>query len=350
MREGDEMKNRHEPWELKQMQALPLSAKIQMIRRRIADWIDEYGEDGIYVSFSGGKDSTVLLDIVRKDYHEVKGVFADTGLELPSIRRFVKTYENIDWIKPDLNFKDVLIKHGYPLISKRVASYIATAKRTSDSMRAKWIRGEVKTKFVAGGKWAFLIDAPFKISGNCCDEMKKKPFHKYQKNTGRKPIIGTMASESLQREESWKKFGCNIFDRKEKMSRPISFWTENDVLQYIYENDLPIAEPYGEVVIKDNERLTEGVQTNLFDLFAGYNGCKFETTGCSRTGCSFCLFGIMQDKDRIANLGKMEPQLADFILRGGEWKDGLWQPSKDGLGYKVVIDWMNENGNMNIWY
>ena len=47
--------------DLQTMQAAPLSAKIQMTKRRIRDWVNEFGEDGVYVSFSGGKDSTVLL-------------------------------------------------------------------------------------------------------------------------------------------------------------------------------------------------------------------------------------------------------------------------------------------------
>lgn len=120
---------RHEYWELKQMQSLPLSAKIQMTRQRIKGWIDEYGEDGVYVSFSGGKDSTVLLDIVRKDYPNTKAVFFDTGLEYPEIREFVKTFDNVDWIKPKMNFRQVIEKYGYPMISKEVSECVQGARR-----------------------------------------------------------------------------------------------------------------------------------------------------------------------------------------------------------------------------
>ena len=123
------MGNKHTISDLYQMQSLPLQAKIQMTRRRISEWVDAFGEDGIYVSFSGGKDSTVLLDIVRKDYPDVKAVFVDTGLEYPEIRSFVKGFENVDWIKPKMNFKQVIEKYGYPFISKEVSGCVDGARK-----------------------------------------------------------------------------------------------------------------------------------------------------------------------------------------------------------------------------
>ena len=76
--------------DLKELQSYPLDIKIWLSRQRIREWIREFGEDGVYVSFSGGKDSTVLLDIVRKDYPNVEAVFVNTGLEYPEIVDFVK--------------------------------------------------------------------------------------------------------------------------------------------------------------------------------------------------------------------------------------------------------------------
>lgn len=114
--------------DLYQMQGLPLKLKIRMTKERIRQWINTYGEDGVYVSFSGGKDSTVLLDLVRQDYPRVKAVFVDTGLEYPEIRQFVKTFDNVEWLKPKMTFKQVIQKYGYPFPSKEVAQTLYECK------------------------------------------------------------------------------------------------------------------------------------------------------------------------------------------------------------------------------
>lgn len=123
------MANKHTISDLYQMQSLPLSAKIRMTEYRIKQWVEEYGEDGVYVSFSGGKDSTVLLDIARRIYPRIKAVFVDTGLEYPEIRKFVKTVSNVDWIRPKLTFRQVIEKYGYPFISKEVSECVYGAKK-----------------------------------------------------------------------------------------------------------------------------------------------------------------------------------------------------------------------------
>ena len=66
--------------ELKLLQNYPLDLKIEKTKLRIREWVDYYGEDGVYISFSGGKDSTVLLDIVRNMYPDIEAVFSNTGL------------------------------------------------------------------------------------------------------------------------------------------------------------------------------------------------------------------------------------------------------------------------------
>lgn len=115
--------------ELKLLQALPLELKIAKTKARIKEWVDFYGVDGVYISFSGGKDSTVLLHIARSIYPNIKAVFSDTGLELPSIRSFVKTHENVDWLKPKMTFGEIVKQYGYPLFGKEISHAIWYARK-----------------------------------------------------------------------------------------------------------------------------------------------------------------------------------------------------------------------------
>ena len=121
--------SKHTMSDLYQMQSLPLSAKVKMTKDRIIQWVEEYGEDGVYVSFSGGKDSTVLLNIARSIYPDMKAVFVDTGLEYPEIRSFVKSFDNVDWLRPKMNFKQIIDKYGYPFFSKEISECIADSRR-----------------------------------------------------------------------------------------------------------------------------------------------------------------------------------------------------------------------------
>lgn len=113
----------HSREELEEMQRLPLQRKIQITTARIIEWYQHY--DGkVYVAFSGGKDSTVLLDIVRRIYPDVPAVFSDTGLEFPEVREFVKSCENVTIVRPEMNFRKVIEVYGYPVVSKRVADTV----------------------------------------------------------------------------------------------------------------------------------------------------------------------------------------------------------------------------------
>ena len=304
------------------MQSLPLSAKVIMSQRRVREWINEFSSDGVCVSFSGGKDSTVLLHIVRSVDPDVPALFVDTGLEYPEIRQHVlklqSEWGNIEIIRPEMRFDEVLKKYGYPLPTKTIADVVEGARRNPNGSRAKRLRGEYKgrrdgrpSRFDCP-QWAYLLDAPFKISSKCCDVMKKKPLKKYQKETGRKPFIGTMAGESQNRYKTWLKNGCNAFDSPTPTSRPLSFWTEGDILQYIVENDLPYASVYGEIV-------------------KGENG--YFTTGCDRTGCMFCLFGCHLEKapNRFQRMKETHSRQYDYCMRSREEK---------GLGLREVLEYI----------
>lgn len=341
---------------LKELRSYPLDIKIWLTRQRIREWVREFGQSGVYASFSGGKDSAVLLDIVRKDYPNVEAVFVNTGLEYPEIVEFVKKTDNVTIISPKMNFRKVLTKYGYPVISKEVSSKsgeaITSIKRgKTNTVRYRQFFYPDKNSRYDLSKWIFLLNAPFRISDLCCDVMKKRPFRAYEKTHDKVPILGQLASESFLREQKWIKNGCNAFNLKHPQSNPLSFWTENDILTYIHTYNLPIASVYGDVVVDDTGQVPG--QTNIYDILGDYRGCKYRTTGCERTGCMFCLFGAHLEKGegRLERMKHTHPKRYEYVMGGGEFdNEGMWIPNNKGLGFKFVIDWLNENGNLHIKY
>lgn len=576
--------SKHERWELAQMQSLPLDAKIGMTEYRIREWVEYYGEDGVSVSFSGGKDSTVLLHILRKIYPNVKAVYFDTGLEYPEIRLFVKGYENVDWIKPKMNFREVITKYGYPFISKEVSDCVQGARKyltsilqsegsamelkrseqkciycentldkkgclgmcnkhyiqykrwgdplhsdkkeratidgyyrdgktgrrehriiyekyygviltkdevihhinfikTDNRIENLWkynnasehikahrnyeklmdslkpneeivfengsyikreresiqtdiiaiptfltnsqdkeniqkeiipsniaeekhlqsiidgkhhyynyecdrifetanndikeaikngnIKANARLKILTGTyphrekgvetteysnmfsqeRYKFFLNAPFEISNKCCNIMKKNPSHTYMRETGRKPITAQMASESRLRTQKWLQNGCNAFESKNPISNPMSFWTEQDVLLYIKQNNLHIASVYGDIVTDYAKQGQVENQMNLSDFGIYCQKPVLKTTGCNRTGCMFCGFGLQLEKspNRFERMAETHPKLLDYVMRGGAFDDdGLWKPDNRGLGYWFVIEWINIHGGLKI--
>ena len=134
------MQNEHTPEFLKELQAMPMEAKVLLTQARIDEFYSGYntiGYGNAYVSFSGGKDSTVLLDIARKRYPDIPAVFSNTGLEYPEIRRFAKAHDNVEVVQPKMAFNEVISKYGYPLIGKEVAEAIYYARRIVPAERER---------------------------------------------------------------------------------------------------------------------------------------------------------------------------------------------------------------------
>lgn len=408
--------NKHTIGDLHQMQSLPLSAKVRMTQHRVRQWVEHYGEDGVYIAFSGGKDSTVLLDIVRGMCPQARAVYVDTGLEYPEVREFVRRHENVEFLKPKVNFRKVIEKYGYPFIGKEVAECVYGARRymekllerereartggtvpnhtymadlmgidrredPENELYQRLVRGEIpetdiktpvrylilqgkyihKEKGVATTEYSrmynkeryrFFLEAPFEISSHCCSIMKKAPMHSYAKRTGRMPMTAQMASESRLRTTNWLVNGCNGFDMKNPISNPMSFWTEQDVLEYIHTCRLPIASVYGEVLAECGDgKVPEGKEVQDLGLF-DRGRPLYSTSGCSRTGCVYCGFGCHREKspnrwERAETFSN--PAVIDYMMRGGAFDGkGIWKPDGRGLGFWFVIEWINAHGNLHI--
>lgn len=312
--------------ELQRRQGLSLSEKIDMSLARIRDWYEAW--DGLVsVSFSGGKDSSVLLWLVRQLYPDVPAVFCNTGLEYPEVSRLVKATPNHVVLRPRMPFHQVITHHGWPMASKKIARGVNILRHPTDNNKnIRRLYNEGINRFgrqVHGYKiakqWRFLIDAPFMVSDACCDVMKKNPAARYEKATGRKPFVGTLACDSKQRQKQYLTTGCNAFDLKHPKSAPLSFWTEQDVLACIREYKIPIPSVYGRIEDGEGEQLI--------------------TTGVRRTGCVFCAFGLHMDhldghENRFQLLARTHPILHAYCM--------------DRLGLREVLRYCRDHAPKNL--
>jgi 3'-phosphoadenosine 5'-phosphosulfate sulfotransferase (PAPS reductase)/FAD synthetase len=302
------MEHKIQSWMMKQRQSLPLDCKIKLSLGRIKSWYNHF-HGRVHVSFSGGKDSTVLLHLVRSMYPDVRAMFVDTGLEYPEIRKFVSTVDNVDWVKPSLTFRQTIKKYGYPVVSKAVSCTVRklTQLNLDPKYRDKLLYGDEKgTAGKLPEKWKFLLKAPFKISDKCCEELKRKPARKYFRQHGTYAYVGVMAEESNWRKLQYLQYGCNAFDLKEPKSMPLAFWTEQDVLGYIRKFNVPYSSIYGDIVGEEGH---------------------FECTGEKRTGCMFCMFGAhIEKQNRFVRMKKNYPNQFRFCM--------------DNLGLRRVCDFV----------
>jgi len=289
--------------ELRIRQALSLEDKIRFSQVMIQEWY-EYWKTLVYVAFSGGKDSTVLLHLIRSIFPEVPAVFCNTGLEFPEIIQFVLKTENVTILRPKKTFKQIINKFGYPVISKKQAQYIYEVRNANGDTATKRLRltgiypnGKKSPMSVLSKKWRYLVDAPFGVSEKCCHIMKTYPARAYSKRSGRFPYRGIMASEGGNREHNYLKYGCNAFSlSSQPRSDPISFWTEKDIWNYIEKYNVSYSK--------------------IYDM------------GYKRTGCIYCGFGAHMEKypNRFQR------------LRRTHFK--LWKYCMDQLGMKEVLKYI----------
>ena len=302
-------------WEFSQRKYLPYEVKLLLSANRIRDWYEYYGGN-VYVSFSGGLDSTVLTHMVEKVLERtVPNVYVDTGLEFPQIRHFVYGFD-VEVLYPEYRIRDVVLEKGYPLISKEVASKIRKLRHgnLSDRYRNYLLYGDERGKL---GKlsdcWKFLITAPFDVSEECCMIMKERPLMEYARRTGRVPFIGITQDEGFMRQRQYNRTGCNVYNAKQPKSQPLGFWTKQDILRYVVENRLRYSSVYGDIVNID---------------------CIYHTTGEQRTGCMYCPMGCQLEPtpNRYHRLRERDIKTYRYIMK---------PISAGGLGFDYVLNYCN---------
>lgn len=283
---------------LEQRQRYPLDLKIDLSLQRIRHWYDKYAGN-VYVAFSGGKDSTALLHLVRSLFPDVPAVFVDTGLEYPEIREFIAATPNVTWLKPARTFRQVIEHHGYPVVSKVVSRAVSRIRSpgSSERSRNKALHGDERGSYGKLPKrWRFLLDAPFRTSDRCCEVMKIRPIQRYHKETGRAGIVGTMAADSNSRRKQYLTHGCYLDHLSVPRCTPMAFWSDADVWEYLRSERVPY--------------------------------CSVYDTGVHHTGCMFCMFGIATERspNRFELMKKTHPSQHAYCM--------------DRLGLRDVLNYL----------
>lgn len=354
--------------DLMKMQARPLETKIQVSAAKFLEFCQKTNWN-VSLSFSGGADSSVLFDMfakhwsIHRDQHHDSPlivIYANTSNEFASmpshVKSFCKYIEQKYNIQVDLHiargkvtYFDVVRTDGYPVASKKIArmvrdvrtyfkahdihysdieNYLDRGMETAEYFRSLnfphsvvlYLSGytsknELCKTWCIPKKWRCLIDAPFDVSEKCCSYLKKQPIRLVDKEVNTNPIYGTLAEDSQIRKEAYLKTGCNAFKTSGRSkSTPMGFWTRQDVLRYLYEFNIPIAPPYGEIVLHENG--------------------KYEFTKEHNTGCKLCLFGchLEHEPNRIQRLAELEPATYRFAMK---------DRSEGGLGYREIMEYLN---------
>lgn len=279
---------------LTSLREMNLESKIIQTKYLIRQTVNEFGLDKVYISYSGGKDSTVLSHIAKSLYPNILHLFANTTNEYP------ETLQHIKWEREKNNtnlitvipqdrkgniwtFKKVVEYYGYPMYSKRVSNAIRTYHHALSAQTKQNSLDYINRNFKKYSKYKELP-----ISDKCCDKLKKEPLRRKAKELGLKcAILGILASESYQREKDWLEFGCNVFhERKENQSRPLSFWNEEDILEYIEKYHVRIPK--------------------LYEM------------GYTRNGCMYCGFGVNLEPpgcNRYQRLKETHPVQYNYFIR-----------------------------------
>jgi 3'-phosphoadenosine 5'-phosphosulfate sulfotransferase (PAPS reductase)/FAD synthetase len=196
----------------------------------------------LFISFSAGKDSTILRHIARRKYPDMKVVFSNTTNELTEILRYLKQFPDTIIVNPEMSFKQVVESEGFPLISKET-SQKANELKNSGGRKTQLLRyyGSVKGSGILSKKYRFLASQEFDVTAKCCKILKKDPLEKYAKKDGLKPLIALMSDESMLRQQL-ALYGENT----DKKIYPFltTGWTEADIWEYARRYNIRFAECY----------------------------------------------------------------------------------------------------------
>lgn len=167
------------------------------VRDKVQTAIDRIKEfcppEGYYVAFSGGKDSTVVLDLVKRAGVKYDAHYNRTTVDPPELVRFIREqYPDVEERKPEMNMWQLIPKKRMP---------------------------------------------PTRTVRYCCQYLKEGG------GAGRTVITGVRWAESTKRSKRRMVEVCNKNASKIHL-HPIIDWSEYDVWTYIRSNNLPYCSLY----------------------------------------------------------------------------------------------------------
>ena len=253
-------------------------------------------ENNAYISFSGGKDSTVLSHLVDEALpnNKIPRVFINTGIEYKLLVSFVEREREkdnrIQIIAPQKNIRQVLEQYGYPFKSKEHSMYLSIYQHSGTNGRTvkNYLGAGGKTKFLCPEKlkYQFTENYKIKISDRCCHKLKKENFKKWGKENNKIiTMTGMRIGEGGLRAEHK---GCTIFAEGQlKKFHPLNPVPEEFEDWYISERKIELCELY----------------------YPPYN---FKRTGCK--GCPFSL-DLQEQLDLMSVLLPAEKKQCEIIWK-----------------------------------
>lgn len=268
-------------------------------------------EHNAYLSFSGGKDSTILhhlLDMALPN-NNIPRVYIDTGIEYLAIRQYVMQLAKSDTrfviIRPSLAVKPMLEKYGYPFKSKQHSHNLMVYQHSGIGLSVKRYLGIIESNTLfrcpKSLEYQFTPDFKIKCSDQCCLRMKKKPIKKWEKDNNR-----TIAITGMRREEGGERAsikGCILTDKEGRLKK--------------FHPLLVVSDDWEDWFIK-----REGIE--LCELY--YPPFNFKRTGCK--GCPFSL-------DLQEQLSIMEI----YLPQERKQCEIIWKPVYDEyrrIGYRLT--------------
>lgn len=350
--------------QLMEMWKRPVERQYNIAVSKILEAISDT-EGDITICFSGGKDSSLLLDmycelIASTPYagKRIQVAFADTTNETTAMKNFVTNFIrhcelkygvgiDLQTLKPSGTvWASWVKKNGIPLISKLQAKCIRSIKRdmlktgcdyktveklfngneravnelfdigfskTGVLSLTGWVsaRKEFGKMFKISKMWLPMVNCPVDLTEQCCVNIKEKPLNSIP---GNNRMTGEQAMESEMRQSKYLKTGCNtVLSDGSYLSKPFGAMTTDGVLYALKYRQTPICSDYGEIVM-------------------GGDG-HFRCTKSQRTGCALCGFGCQYDTERFVRLQETEPAKVRFAFK---------PISEGGAGYGEAVTYMNE--------